>query len=154
MKDIMEFMKQKNVPGIAVFLDFEKAFDSVKWDFQEVCLQSLNFSPQLRRWINTFLKERKGKNKEVKLSQYADDTTAFLANAQSVRVSRKLRPTTIILQQQVRKMDQTSRQKEYVTLLTFVFVYMDSRQGSIKEKPVVDFQQEVTPDFQLFPKNK
>ena len=150
----MEFMKQKNVPRIAVFLDFEKAFDSVEWDFQEICLQSLNFSPQLRRWINTFLKKRKGENKEVKLSQYADDTTAFLANSQSVRVSRKLRPTTIILQQEVRKIDQTSRQKEYVTLLTFVFVYMGSRQGSIKGKPVVDFQQGVTPDFQLFPKNK
>ena len=29
----MDFMKQKELPGIAVFLDFEKAFDSIEWDF-------------------------------------------------------------------------------------------------------------------------
>jgi len=28
--EIMEYTKQKNIPGVAVFLDFEKAFDSVE----------------------------------------------------------------------------------------------------------------------------
>ena len=40
------------------------------------------------------------------------------------------------------------RQKGHVTLLTFEFVYKGSWQSSIKEKPVVDFQQDVTPDCQ------
>ena len=29
IKDVIDFMKQKELPGIAVFLDFEKAFDSI-----------------------------------------------------------------------------------------------------------------------------
>ena len=27
----MHFTKAKNIPGVAVFLDFEKAFDSIEW---------------------------------------------------------------------------------------------------------------------------
>ena len=30
--DIMEYTKHKDIPGVAVFLDFEKAFDSVKME--------------------------------------------------------------------------------------------------------------------------
>ena len=29
----MHFTKEKNIPGVAVFLDFEKAFDSIEWIF-------------------------------------------------------------------------------------------------------------------------
>ena len=131
IKDVMDFTKRNNLPEIAVFLDFEKAFDSIEWDFLQICLQSFNFGPQLRRWVsifynnitscilnngyasNHFLLERgvsqgcplsgmlfiiaievlaqnirnsneiKGikiqNNRIVKLSQYADDTTAILA---------------------------------------------------------------------------
>ena len=37
----MDFTKQKELPGIAVFPDFEKAFDSIEWDFLQKCLQTL-----------------------------------------------------------------------------------------------------------------
>ena len=40
--DMMSFTKKKNIPGIAVFLDFEKAFDSIEWCY---------LGPQLRQWI-------------------------------------------------------------------------------------------------------
>ena len=29
----MHFTKEKNIPGVTVFLDFEKAFDSIEWNF-------------------------------------------------------------------------------------------------------------------------
>ena len=32
ISDIMSFTEQKNVPGAAVFLDSEKAFDSIEWN--------------------------------------------------------------------------------------------------------------------------
>ena len=137
----MDFTKIKNLPGIAVFLDFEKAFDSVEWDFLQICLQSFNsiflsIGPQFRRWVSIFYNNitscvlkngyasnhfflergvRQGcplsgmlfiiaievlaqkiknsndiegikiqDNRIVKLSQYADDTTAILANVHSV----------------------------------------------------------------------
>ena len=134
--DTMDFTKTNDIPGIAVFLDFEKAFDSVEWDFIQKCLESFNFGPNLRQWISVFYKDisscvinngvasqhfylergvrqgcplsgilfviamelleqsiRRSKDikginiqgdEVVKLSQYADDTTALLADVQSV----------------------------------------------------------------------
>ena len=47
----MAFTKKKNIPGLAVFLDFEKAFDSIKWSYLQKCHEVFNFGPQLRQWI-------------------------------------------------------------------------------------------------------
>ena len=132
----MHFTKEKNIPGVAVFLDFEKAFDSIEWNFIHKCLETFNFGLDLRRWIKVFYteisscvlnngytskhfhlergvrqccplsgtlfitaiellaqsirrsKEIKGitvdEHDEVKLSQYADDTTVLLSDVQSV----------------------------------------------------------------------
>ena len=56
--DTMDFAKIKNIPGIAVsVLDFEKAFDSIEWDFIQKCLESFNFGPNLRQWISVFYKD-------------------------------------------------------------------------------------------------
>ena len=44
--------KKKNIPGLAVFLDFEKAFDSIEWCYLQKCLEAFNFGPQLRQWIS------------------------------------------------------------------------------------------------------
>ena len=40
--DTMHFTKEKNIPGVAVFLDFEKAFDSIEWNFIH-SLETFNF---------------------------------------------------------------------------------------------------------------
>ena len=50
--DIMSFTKMQNIPGLAVFLDFEKVFDSTEWNYIQKCLVTFNFGPQLRQWIN------------------------------------------------------------------------------------------------------
>ena len=54
--DIMEFTRKENIPGIMIFLDFQKAFDSVEWDFILECLESFNFGPEFVGWVNTFYK--------------------------------------------------------------------------------------------------
>ena len=46
----MSFTKTHNIPGLAVFLDFEKAFDSLEWNYLQKCLEVFNFVPQLRKW--------------------------------------------------------------------------------------------------------
>ena len=51
ISDIMSFTKTHNIPGLAVFLDFEKAFDSLEWNYLQKCLEVFNFGPQLRQWI-------------------------------------------------------------------------------------------------------
>ena len=136
--DIMEYTKHKDIPGVAVFLDFEKAFDSVEWNYIQKCLEATNFGPHLRQWVYVFYhnisscvlnnghasepfllergvrqgcplsgmlfviaievlaqKIRRSKmikgieieyngSQEIKLSQYADDTTALLSDSESV----------------------------------------------------------------------
>lgn len=132
----MHFTKQKNIPGVAVFLVFEKVFDSIEWNFIHKYLETFNFGLDLSQWIKVFYKDISscvlnngyaskhfylergvrqgcplsstlfviaiellvqsigcskeikgitiGEHKEVKLSQYADDTTVLLSDVQSV----------------------------------------------------------------------
>ena len=53
----MDFTKHLQIPGIAVFFDFERAFDSVEWDFIQKCPLSFHFGSQLREWVNVFCKD-------------------------------------------------------------------------------------------------
>ena len=54
--DILLFTKENNIPGILLTIDFEKAFDSVEWNFLFRVLESLNFGDTLIRWIKTLYK--------------------------------------------------------------------------------------------------
>ena len=49
--DMMSNTKKKNIPGLAVFLDFEKASDSIEWCYLQKCLEAFNFGPKLWQWI-------------------------------------------------------------------------------------------------------
>ena len=50
------FTDKENVPGLMVFIDFQKAFDSVEWDFILGCLEAFNFGSDLIQWIKIFYK--------------------------------------------------------------------------------------------------
>jgi len=54
--DIMQYTNFNNKPGILFFIDFEKAFDSLEWDFLNKCLELFNFGPEFIRWVNIFFK--------------------------------------------------------------------------------------------------
>ena len=43
----MHFTKVKNILGVAAFLDFEKAFDLIEWNFIHKCLETFNFGLDL-----------------------------------------------------------------------------------------------------------
>ena len=135
ISDIISYTATKNLPGLAVFLDFEKAFDSIEWNFLFKALDKLNFGPDFKNWVQTFycnitscvtnngyasdffnlergvrqgcplsgtlfvlgieilalaIKQnpkiegiRVGAS-EIKITQYADDTTVFLKNPESM----------------------------------------------------------------------
>ena len=136
IQDIMKITSLENLPGMAIFIDFKKAFNSVNWDFLTKVLETFNFGPHIRKWINVLYtditscvinngyasdffafqrgvrqgcplsgilfvlcaeilanvvrndKNIKGiqiYNKEYKISQYADDTTTFVADAPSAQ---------------------------------------------------------------------
>ena len=51
---IMEFTDTENILGILIFIDFKKAFDTVKWHYLFDCLKAFNFGPDLINWVKTF----------------------------------------------------------------------------------------------------
>ena len=49
--DIFEYCENSNDEGIFLFLDFEKAFDSVEWNFLFKTLEKFNFGTHSIDWI-------------------------------------------------------------------------------------------------------
>ena len=54
--DVMDYTKKQNIPGILLFIDFVKAFDSIDWEFTVKCLDVFGFGPSFKGWIETFYK--------------------------------------------------------------------------------------------------
>ena len=54
--DIFEYCTENNFDGILTFLDFEKAFDSVEWNFLFKTLGRFNFGPNFIKWVKLLYK--------------------------------------------------------------------------------------------------
>ena len=54
ISDIIDSYDEDNLPGFLLFIDFEKAFDSLEWSFLFKSLEVMNFGPMFQRWIRTF----------------------------------------------------------------------------------------------------
>jgi len=52
----MDFTEKENIPGLMIFIDFRKAFDTLEWNFLFNCLVTFNFGHEFKRWISTFYK--------------------------------------------------------------------------------------------------
>ena len=50
--DIFEYCETENSSGILLILDFEKAFDSVEWNFLFKTLQKFNIGNTFIKWVN------------------------------------------------------------------------------------------------------
>ena len=57
--DLMRYLDIKNIPGLMLSLDFEKAFDSLDWGFMFKALKSFGFGYDICKWISTFYKDIK-----------------------------------------------------------------------------------------------
>ena len=51
ISDLKEYLLAKNKTGILLLIDFEKAFDSVKWKFIQKTLIAFNFGKSFRKWV-------------------------------------------------------------------------------------------------------
>ena len=54
--DILDFCKAENESAILTTIDFEKAFDLLKWDYLTGALKAFDFGPSFISWVETFYK--------------------------------------------------------------------------------------------------
>lgn len=52
--DLMQYLEHKNIDGLFMLIDFEKAFDSVSWSFLYQILQFFNYGDSIISWIKLF----------------------------------------------------------------------------------------------------
>ena len=52
--DIIEITNRNNKKGMLMLVDFEKAFDTINITFLRKVLETYNFGPNFRQWVNTF----------------------------------------------------------------------------------------------------
>ena len=53
----MEYADDQLVPGILLFADFEKAFDTLVWAFIQNVLNCFNCGPVVRKWVSVLYKD-------------------------------------------------------------------------------------------------
>ena len=51
---IIASAESQNISGILLFIDFEKAFDTLEWNFIEKTLRYYNFGDSLITWVELF----------------------------------------------------------------------------------------------------
>ena len=52
----MDFIAKENIPGLLLFIGFQKAFDRVEWEFLIESLKKFNFGRDFLQWVNSFYK--------------------------------------------------------------------------------------------------
>ena len=54
INNVISYTETKNIPGLLLLVDFEKAFDTIEWAFVEKTLQHFGFGSSLIKWIICF----------------------------------------------------------------------------------------------------
>ena len=54
IESVIGYAKENNIPGLLLFLDFEKAFDTIEWSFIKKTFQYFGFGSSILKWLNLF----------------------------------------------------------------------------------------------------
>ena len=57
IQDVLHYTSLTNEKGIAIFLDFKKAFDMIEWTYLDAALGLFNFGPDIMSWIKIVYKD-------------------------------------------------------------------------------------------------
>ena len=57
---VIDYTEFKGIPGLLLFVDFEKAFDTLEWSFIVKTLHYYNFGPSFISWVKTFYSNASG----------------------------------------------------------------------------------------------
>ena len=52
--DIINESYQQNIEGLILLIDFQKAFDSISWDFIRKTIKEMNFGDSFIKWVDMF----------------------------------------------------------------------------------------------------
>ena len=71
--DLMQYTDENHIPGLLTLIDFEKAFDSLSWNFIDKTLDFFNFGPNFKYYVTLFI------HRETKLcvTQYGTSSDLF-----------------------------------------------------------------------------
>ena len=50
----MDFIAKENIPGLLLFIGFQKAFDRVEWEFLIESLKKFNLGRDFLQWVKSF----------------------------------------------------------------------------------------------------
>ena len=53
INDIINYCQITRKPAVILLIDFEKAFDTICWDFLKCCLEYYGFGTNFKKWIAT-----------------------------------------------------------------------------------------------------
>ena len=56
--DIINYVNKKKMTSIIIFIDYDKAFDTVNWQFLYDCLKTLNFGDNFINNIINYVNEK------------------------------------------------------------------------------------------------
>jgi hypothetical protein len=52
--DMLQFTEENDIPGLLLLIDFEKAFDSISWEFLLSVLKFFNLGESFINWVKVF----------------------------------------------------------------------------------------------------
>ena len=59
IEDTIEFCTNNKKDGAVVFVDFRKAFDTLKIEFIDKCLCKMDFGEQFKKWVSTLYRNNR-----------------------------------------------------------------------------------------------
>ena len=57
INNVISYTETQNIPGLFLFVDFEKVFGTIEWAFVKKTLQHFGFSSSLIKWVNLFYRD-------------------------------------------------------------------------------------------------
>ena len=51
INNVIDYAEKQNIPGLLLFVDFEKAFDTLEWTFVGKTISFYNFGESIKSWI-------------------------------------------------------------------------------------------------------
>ena len=68
MKLMQAMLEENNEPGMFVFLDLEKAFDRVSWDYMQKAIEKLGFGKDFLKWVRILYDESNSPRRRLKIN--------------------------------------------------------------------------------------